>query len=125
MSEGPLLPSDLLSGTEHFNRGDYFEAHEAWEKAWYGREGEEGRFLKGLIQVAVSLYHLESGNLPGARKVMGTALDYLKEFPSTRAGVDVDHLRQQMAPLYRELEAGNDPFPLVEASAPRLNLTLG
>jgi len=65
MSEGPLSPSDLVSGADHFNRGEYFEAHEAWEKTWYGREGEEGRFLKGLIQIAVSLYHLESGNLKG------------------------------------------------------------
>src|SRR4030095_15949945 len=89
MPEGPLLPSDLIAGTERFNRGDYFEAHEEWEKTWYGREGEEGRFLKGLIQVAVSLHHLEEGNLRGARKVMGTALGYLKEFPSHHAGADL------------------------------------
>jgi predicted metal-dependent hydrolase len=125
MSDSPLVPSDLLSGAEHFNRGDYFEAHEEWEKAWYGREGEEGRFLKGLIQVAVSLYHLESGNLAGARKVMGTALDYLKEFPSSRSGVDLDNLRRQMAPLYQELQAGGDPYPRIETMAPKLILTLG
>jgi predicted metal-dependent hydrolase len=124
MSAGPLVPSDLLSGAEHFNRGEYFEAHEEWEKTWYGREGEEGRFLKGLIQVAVSLYHLESGNLKGAYKVMGTALGYLKEFPSPQAGVDLDLLRRQMAPLYEELAAGRDPYPTVEASAPQLRLKL-
>jgi len=124
MSEGPLSPSDLASGADHFNRGEYFEAHEAWEKTWYGREGEEGRFLKGLIQIAVSLYHLESGNLKGAYKVMGTALGYLKEFPSPRTGVDLDLLREQMAPLYAELAAGKDPYPKVEASAPRLHLQL-
>jgi predicted metal-dependent hydrolase len=124
MSDGPLLPADLRAGAECFNRGDYFEAHEEWEKTWYGREGEESRFLKGLIQVAVSLYHLESGNLKGAQKVMGTALGYLKELPSPCAGVDLNLLRQQMAPLYRELEAGNDPYPQVEAATPQLSLTL-
>ena len=124
MSDLPLAPSDLRLGAEHFNRGDYFEAHEEWEKAWYGREGEESRFLKGLIQVAVALYHLESGNLAGARKVMGTALDYLKESPSNRTGVDLDHLRGQMAPLYSELQAGGDPYPQIESAAPRLLLTL-
>jgi predicted metal-dependent hydrolase len=125
MSESPLSPADLLPGAERFNQGDYFEAHEEWEKAWYGREGEEGRFLKGLIQVAVSLYHLESGNLVGARKVMGTALDYLQEFPARRTGVDLEHLRQQIVPLYRELEAGGDPYPRIESAAPQLILTLG
>ena len=125
MPEGSVHPSDLAAGTERFNRGDYFEAHEEWEKTWYGREGEEGRFLKGLIQVAVSLYHLESGNLPGARKVMSTALSYLKEFSSPRSGVDLDDLRQQLAPLFRELEAGGDPYPRVEASPPRMLLKQG
>ena len=124
MPEAPLAPSDLAAGTEHFNRGDYFEAHEEWEKRWYGREGEEGRFLKGLIQVAVSLYHLESGNLKGALKVMGTALGYLKEFSASRSGVDLDDLKRQVAPLYRELEAGNDPFPMVEAAPPKLILKM-
>ncbi|HEU5180570.1 MAG TPA: DUF309 domain-containing protein [Candidatus Polarisedimenticolia bacterium] len=122
MSEGELAPSDLTEGLEHFNRGDYFEAHEAWEKTWYGREGEEGRFLKGLIQVAVALYHLESGNLNGARKVMGTALDYLKEFDEVRTGVDLGALRRQMDPLLRELEAGNDPYPGVQQAPPKMVL---
>ena len=124
MSEGPLIPSDLLPGAQHFNRGEYFEAHEEWEKTWYGREGEEGRFLKGLIQIAVSLYHLESGNLKGAYKVMGTALGYLKEFPSPQSGVDLDLLCHQMASMYEELAEGRDPYPKVEASAPQLSLKL-
>ena len=122
MPEGPLLPSDLVAGAERFNQGDYFEAHEEWEKTWYGREGEEGRFLKGLIQVAVSLHHLEEGNLRGARKVMGTALGYLKEFPSHHAGADLEDLLRQIDPLFHELEAGNDPYTRVEMSPPRLLL---
>ena len=122
MPDGTVEPADLTAGTEHFNRGDYFEAHEAWEQTWYGTEGEESRFLKGLIQVAVALYHLESGNLKGARKVMGTALDYLKEFPSVRSGVDLDHLRTQVLPLFKELEEGRDAYPLLEASPPHLVL---
>jgi len=122
MPDGSVEPADLVAGTELFNRGDYFEAHEAWEQTWYGTEGEESRFLKGLIQVAVALYHLESGNLKGARKVMGTALDYLKEFPSVRSGVDLDHLRTQVLPLFKELEEGRDAYPLLEASPPHLVL---
>ena len=120
MGEGSVAPGTLVEGAEHFNHGEYFEAHEAWEKAWYGTEGEENRFLKGLIQVAVSLYHLETGNLAGARKVMTTALDYLREFPASRSGVDLDHLRSGILPLFRELEAGGDPYPLMESSPPRI-----
>jgi uncharacterized protein len=118
--ESPSI--DLTRGAARFNDGEYFEAHEEWEKVWYGTEGEESRFLKGLIQIAVSLYHLETGNLAGARKVMLTAMDYLKEFPSTRRGVDLDHLRSQVQPIFRELEEGKDPYPLLEASPPRILL---
>ena len=120
MGDEALRPEALLPGATHFNDGEYFEAHEEWEKAWYGTEGEENRFLKGLIQVAVSLYHLETGNLAGARKVMLTAVGYLKEFPSQRSGVDLDHLRAQILPICRELEEGRDPFAMVEASPPRV-----
>jgi predicted metal-dependent hydrolase len=112
----------LMPGAERFNKGEYFEAHEEWEKAWYGTEGEENRFLKGLIQVAVSLYHLESGNLPGARKVMLTALEYLREFPSSRSGVDLDHLRAQVLPFSRELEEGRDPYPMLAAAPPKIRI---
>lgn len=124
MPDGTLEPSDLVGGAEQFNQGNYFEAHEEWEKSWYGTEGEENRFLKGLIQVAVALYHLESGNLIGARKVMGTALGYLKEFPGRRCGVDLERLRVQVDPIYRELEAGGDPYPLLESFPPRLVVNL-
>jgi hypothetical protein len=120
VEEGSVGPGALAEGAEHFNRGEYFEAHEAWEKAWYGTEGEENRFLKGLIQVAVSLHHLETGNLAGARKVMTTALDYLREFPSSRNGVDLDHLRSGILPIFQEIEAGGDPYPLLEGSPPKI-----
>jgi len=113
-------PAALMTGAEHFNNQEHFEAHEEWEKVWYGTEGEENRFLKGLIQVAVSLYHLECGNLSGARKVMSTALDYLKGLPPTHSGVDLDRLRLQVLPLFRELEERRDPYPMVQASPPRI-----
>jgi len=120
MEKGSVGPGALAEGAEHFNCGEYFEAHEAWEKVWYGTEGEENRFLKGLIQVAVSLHHLETGNLAGARKVMTTALDYLREFSSSRRGVDLDQLRSAVLPIFRELEQGGDPYPLLESSPPRI-----
>jgi hypothetical protein len=120
--DGPVAPGDLVPGAKEFNAGNYFEAHEAWEKTWYGTEGEESRFLKGLIQIAVSLYHLETGNLDGARKVLTTALGYLEEFPSPRCGVDLENLKLQVRPILTELEAGRDPYPLLESDPVRIRL---
>ena len=35
-----------LVGIVHFNRGDYFEAHEVWEDLWTRRPGRTGGFIK-------------------------------------------------------------------------------
>lgn len=66
MSQPPSeVPDDVRLGAAHFNLGDYFEAHEAWEDHW-GKGGKEERELTlGLIKAAVALHHLEAGNLAG------------------------------------------------------------
>jgi predicted metal-dependent hydrolase len=61
----PALPLALHAWTENesygrglalFNRGYYWEAHEAWEGLWLaaGRRGPVADFLKGLIHLAAS-----------------------------------------------------------------------
>src|ERR1700686_4737222 len=43
----------LKRGIDLFNRGDYWEAHEAWEQEWMpDRKGPDAGFYKGLIQVS-------------------------------------------------------------------------
>ena len=56
----------LLQGARRFNRGHYFEAHEAWESLWHDVEGRELPLLQGLIQLAAAYHHLTQKNLPGA-----------------------------------------------------------
>ena len=43
-----------LAGVVLFNRGDFFEAHEAWEALWMDTAGEEKKFIQGLIPSAPS-----------------------------------------------------------------------
>ena len=43
-----------LAGILHFNRGDYFEAHEVWEDLWHDKAGPDRRFYQGLIQAGGS-----------------------------------------------------------------------
>ncbi len=44
----------------HFNRTDYYEAHDVLESLWLegGRQAESGAFYQGLIQLAGALVHL-------------------------------------------------------------------
>jgi predicted metal-dependent hydrolase len=61
--------SPFLVGIAHFNRGEFFEAHEMWELLWRETTGPRADFYKGLIQCAVAFHHLRRGNLDGARRV--------------------------------------------------------
>lgn len=47
---------EYLFGFDLFNRGYYWEAHEAWEGLWHacGREGKTADFLKALIALAAA-----------------------------------------------------------------------
>jgi predicted metal-dependent hydrolase len=51
-----------LYGFDLFNRGFFWEAHEAWESLWHanGRKGPVADFLKALIKLAAAgVKHLE------------------------------------------------------------------
>jgi hypothetical protein len=75
-----------LRGLDLFNRGYFWEAHEAWEALWHacGRTGGTADFLKGLIKLAAAgVKHLE-GNPRGVRSHACRAAELWR-----RAGRDV------------------------------------
>src|SRR5438552_3315845 len=80
------LPIDVLDGARHFDAGEYFEAHEAWEGHW-GKGGPAERALTlALIKAAVALHHLQAGNLAGFAWQAERAVASLRE----HAGVWLD-----------------------------------
>jgi predicted metal-dependent hydrolase len=85
----------FLQGVEHFQRGDYFEAHEVWEELWREATVETRAFYKGLIQLAVALLHAERGNRRGAERLFHSALRLLKPYRPTYAGYDLDTLLRE------------------------------
>ena len=64
----------LEEGRGHFNAGRYFEAHEAWERAWLVQTGETKRWLQGLIQIAAGLLKARSGNRAAAVRLLDAGL---------------------------------------------------
>jgi predicted metal-dependent hydrolase len=85
-----------LAGILFFNRRDFFEAHEVWEELWGDSHGPDHRFVQGLIQAAVALYHFGNGNLRGAHRLYHSARDYMSRTPSPHWGLDVDGFWKQM-----------------------------
>lgn len=46
----------FLAGIELFNRGRFFESHEAWEEIWRSTTPEPRDLFQGLIQVAAAMH---------------------------------------------------------------------
>jgi predicted metal-dependent hydrolase len=76
-----------------FNRGDYFEAHDAWEELWNEAPEAERGFYQGLIQVATALHHMTIGNMRGAKLLHGSAHELLAPYGDFHGGMDLKTLR--------------------------------
>jgi predicted metal-dependent hydrolase len=114
------LPSQqrLREGIALFNRGEFFECHEILEAAWMEAADEEKIFLQGLIQVAVSFYHLRRGNFPGSHRLLRAGLEKLSGCATRPLPGNFEELLQILKPLPDQIEAGQIipefPAPKIE-----------
>lgn len=99
-------------GIELFNRAAFFEAHESLEDVWRAAPQPEKKFLQGLIQVAVALYHHGNGNSVGARSVLGRALRNLSRYPEGFGGIHSAILLSAISDWQRALDEGTPVPPL-------------
>jgi predicted metal-dependent hydrolase len=71
----------IANGVALFNSHDFWHAHEAWEAIWLTADGDEKRFLQGLIQLAAAYHHVKCGTLSGAIRLFDAAAAKLDAFP--------------------------------------------
>ena len=76
--------------------GDYFEAHEEFERAWRACEPEERDFFQGLVHVVVSAYQSGRGKPVAAERQRLKALHRLAAFEPVHRGLDVELLRAKL-----------------------------
>src|SRR5262249_43449221 len=118
-----------LGGILFFNSRDFFEAHEVWESLWLeSPAGPERRFIQGLIQAAVALYHFGNGNFRGARKLYQTSRGYMEACGSPYLGLDSVKFWTQMETCFRPILQESEPsretvpdhalIPIIELSPP-------
>lgn len=81
---------------ELFNRGHYFEAHEALEAAWRDESGPVRDLYRGILQVGVVYLHITWKNYLGALKVYQRCQKWLEPWPDTCRGIAVGQLRQDL-----------------------------
>ena len=80
-------------GLELFNRGQFFECHEAWEEIWKRSDGDAKLFYQGMIQAAVAILHTLRGNRDGARSLLEKSRAKLDSLPAEHMGIALGELR--------------------------------
>ena len=113
MAEATYDPR-YLEGIEHFNKCDFYEAHEVWEALWADTQGPARRFYQGLIQVAVCLHHFGNGNIRGAKKLYVGCRGYLEDYRPNYLGLDLDKLLAQLETCCHEILESKEEFPRIE-----------
>jgi len=91
-------------GISLFNRGEYFEAHEALEDAWRAETGEVRDLYRGVLQIAVTYLHITRGNFAGAVKVYERSKKWMKNWPDVCQGIPVEKLRQDAEAVMTEVK---------------------
>lgn len=100
----------------YFNRDqDYFECHEVLEELWLHNDHDP--LYKGLLQVAVGLYHFRNNNITGGRKMMQSAVNHLEKYPANTLGIELGSLVSQVRQYAKKLEEyENSSFPYYDLS---------
>jgi predicted metal-dependent hydrolase len=96
-----ILPpdhGDFNRGVDLFNRGHFFDAHEALEDVWRAlpRDRPLRRHLQGMVQLAVAFHHQSKGNHVGARSVLERAMRNLNGADNSFPELDLDRLRAEL-----------------------------
>ncbi len=101
--DGPLHPR-AREGILLFNQHSYFEAHEELEAAWKAEPGKIRELYQGILQAAVTYLHITRGNYPGAVKVYGRSMRWLRPWPALCRGVNVEQLRRDLDQAIQEVQ---------------------
>lgn len=119
-----VYPKQYYLFLQKFNEGEYYECHDLLEEIWL--EEKTNKFLQGLLQLSVGLYHLGYGNIKGARWMFANARQYLSRYAPVYWDLDVErviaYLDQCLAALPPE-----DTIPyeqVASISVPYMKLSL-
>jgi predicted metal-dependent hydrolase len=92
-----------LKGIEHFNRREFYDAHEIWEELWHEEHGEANAFVQGLIQFATALHHFEAHNLKGAKLLYTAGVELLLPYGEIFWGLPVRKLIDDMTACFKNV----------------------
>ena len=92
------MDAHLRAGIAVYNAGRFHAAHDAWEDYWLGLDdGDDERFLHGLIQFTAVVHHATNENWSGAQGLAESAGEYLADLPADYRAVNLGEVRPFLA----------------------------
>ena len=121
--QGREYDAHYLGFFDCFNRQWFYEAHEVLEDLWLAdKQGPNGDFYKGLIQLAGAFVHLQKNRLRPAAALFELTRANLAKYPVEHAGLALASIAGVIAEWLAALEAGGFAVnPLTTTPPPQLN----
>lgn len=98
-------------GLRLFNAEDFFECHEVFEELWAESKGDDKRYLQGMIQAAVALFHFGNENFGGAKKLYLSATQKLVPLGDEYMGIALARFLIDFELCFRDLLANTEVYP--------------
>jgi predicted metal-dependent hydrolase len=109
------LPEQYREGLRLFNAEDFFECHEILEELWGETQGEPKKFVQGLIQAAVALFHFGNENFGGAKKLYISASEKLQPYGDEYMGIALATFLADFRACFQELLDNTESYPTTVA----------
>lgn len=107
MTDG--IPEEFWQAIEEFNAQDFYACHDTLEVLWMDAVPLDKQFYQGVLQIAVSLYHLGNLNWRGAAILLGEGISRLVEYSPEYHIIDVEKLITESQEILLSLqESGPD-----------------
>ena len=111
----------LQLGSDLYQNGHPWHAHEVWEEVWQAYQGPGRRCLQGLIQLAAARHHTLNENIHGVTTLLRRSLASLSKGEAF-TNLDVQLLKKSITELLNQLDEGqslaSQSFPEVSLSIP-------
>ena len=107
MNNSDKMSELFQRGLDEYDKGEYFEAHEAWEDLWSDYNFPDRKFVQGLIQLSVSFVHLRNSNLRGAKSLMRKCILKFNNYSGIHRGIILEDLKHSLDKILNEYETIN------------------
>ncbi len=111
---------EALKGLRQFNQGEFYEAHEFFEKAWRETQDDSREFYRSLLLICGGFFRLTQGRTDAAKKFFTLSLHWLGFFPNHYQGMDTGELQHQLRKLNEAINKNWTTVCILENFIPKI-----